>query len=237
MTDGIRHQFEEMEKRLSGGTEVSGTAVDSELTDLKHQLIVEGASKVLFEKGFHGASMREIAAACGMSFGQLYHYISSKDDILYLIHKHSQDLWYQRLKDAEFETIKDPVARLAHALRLSTEFVYENRKMYLFLYTESKYLEREHLKRVLEMDDKNVVGFYRHLLSEIPQIRLAGNEAEVAANLIPFISVFLALRGWNLDLTRFPEHVEFLVEFVFRGLGLDLPAGAGKLPEKEPSRP
>jgi len=49
---------------------------------MKQRLIVERASSVLFKKGFHGTSIRDIAAACEMSMGQLYHYISSKDDIL-----------------------------------------------------------------------------------------------------------------------------------------------------------
>jgi AcrR family transcriptional regulator len=160
-----------------------------------------------------------------MSMGQLYHYISSKDDILYLIHKHSQELWYQRLREAGFETITDPVERLAYALRLSLEFIHENRRLYLFLFTESKYLEREHLKVILELDDKNVVGFYRHLLADIPGLRLEPDDRDVAANLIEFIVVFLALRGWNLDKAKTAEHIDFLLDFMFRGLGLETPSG------------
>jgi len=41
---------------------------------------------------------------------------------------------------------------------------------------------------------------------------------------VSFICLFLALLGWNLDLTdsaAVDEAVDFLVRFIFRGLGLD----------------
>ncbi|MCZ7664680.1 MAG: TetR/AcrR family transcriptional regulator [Thermoleophilia bacterium] len=222
MSGSIEVQLEEMHKRVTQH-EILGSALDRELTEKRQRQIVESASGVLFEKGYHRTSIRDIAAACGMSMGQLYHYISSKDDILYLIHVYSQEIWYEHLRDAGFQSITDPVARLARALRLSLEFIEGHRQLYLFLYTESKHLEREHLKLVLELDDKNVVGFYRHLLADIPGLELDAARRDTAANLVAFIVVFLALRGWNLDTSRISAQVDFLMEFVFRGLGLQLP--------------
>jgi AcrR family transcriptional regulator len=222
VSDSIHLRLEEMQKRVAQD-QVSGSAGDRGLTEKRQQQIVEGAGSVLFEKGFHRTSIRDIATTCGMSMGQLYHYISSKDDILYLIHKHSQAVWYQHLVDAGFEQVADPEERLAYALRGSISFVYANKDLFQFLYSESRHLDREHLKLVLDIDDKNVVGFYRLLLSEIPSLSLGDDGKEVAANLIAFIVVFLALRGWNLDSTKVSEEVDFLVEFTFRGLGLTLP--------------
>jgi AcrR family transcriptional regulator len=222
MTSTQRH-LEEMQQRVASGSLPAGPA-DRELTDMKQRLIVEGASKVLFEKGFGKTSIRDIASACGMSMGQLYHYISSKDDILYLMHRHSQEMWHQHLADAGFDQITDPVAKLEHGLRITIKYLSENRGLYQFIFTESKYLDHEHLKSVLEIDDQNVVGFYRHLLSLIPGSRTKGREAELAANLVAFICVFLPLRGWNLHLKSPADvdvAVEFLVDFIFRGLGID----------------
>ena len=222
MTSTKRH-LDEMQQRVANGSLPAGPAA-RELTEMKQRLIVEGASKVLFEKGFGKTSIRDIASACGMSMGQLYHYISSKDDILHLMHRHSQEMWYQHLADAGFEQISDPLAKLEHGLRITLKYLSENRELYRFLFTESKYLDAEHLQKVLEMDDENVVGFYRHLLSLIPGKRLSKRDSELAANLIAYICLFLALRGWNLDLTEPADTdaaVEFLVDFIFRGLGLD----------------
>jgi AcrR family transcriptional regulator len=218
-----QRQLDAMQQRVAAGSLTAGPA-DRELTALKQHLIIEGASKVLFEKGFCKTSIRDIATACGMSMGQLYHYISSKDDILYLMHRHSQAMWHQHLADAGFEQITDPVAKLEHGLRITIKYLCEYRELYQFIFTESKYLDREHLQKVLEIDDQNVVGFYRHLLSELPGDGIQGREAELAANLVSFICVFLPLRGWNLhlkDAAAVDEAVGFLVDFIFRGLGID----------------
>jgi AcrR family transcriptional regulator len=222
MTTTMEQLLAEMQERVTRHP-LTGTADNRELTEIRQQQIVEAASRVLFEKGFHRTSIRDIAAACGMSMGQLYHYISSKDDLLYLIHSHSQQLWYERVRDADIERLADPVARLAFCLRLSLEFVYEHRQLFLFLYTETKYLDPQLLKLVLDRDDKNVVGFYRRLLADIPALGIGADDREVAANLVEFISVFMALRLWNLDRTRVPETMDFLVEFMLRGLGLAAP--------------
>jgi AcrR family transcriptional regulator len=222
MTSTQRH-LDEMQQRVAEGSLPAGAA-DHELTAMKQRLIVEGASKVLFEKGFGKTSIRDIASACGMSMGQLYHYISSKDDILYLMHRRSQEMWHQYLADAGFEQITNPVAKFEHGLKITIKYLSENRNLYQFLFTESKYLDQEHLQQVLDMDNQNVVGLYRHLLSLIPKSKVRGREAELAANLVSFVCLFLPLRGWNLELTESTDAetvVEFLVDFIFRGLGID----------------
>ncbi|OFV84344.1 MAG: hypothetical protein A2W26_08470 [Acidobacteria bacterium RBG_16_64_8] len=225
--DATQRQLEEMHKRVAQ-PDLLGPATDRELSEMKHRLIVDGASSVLFEKGFHRTSIRDIASACGMSMGQLYHYISSKDDLLYLMHRRMQERWLQHLADAGFEQITDPVARLEHGLRSSMSFLSQNRELLLFLYTETKYLDREHLRQVLDLDDQNVVGFYRHLLSEIPEIGLEERESDLAANLVAFMGVFLALRGWNLDLKNaaaVEAAMDFQVDFTFRALGIERKTG------------
>ena len=218
-----KRQLDEMQQRVAEDPLPAGSA-DRDLTAAKQRLIVEGASEVLFRKGFGKTSIRDIASACGMSMGQLYHYISSKDDILYLMHRHSQERWHQHLADAGFEQITDPMAKLEHGLRISIKYLSENKDLYQFIFTESKYLDKGHLRKVLELDDQNVVGFYRHLLSLIPGSRIQGREAELAGNLVSYICLFLSLRGWNLKLKSEADvdtAVEFLVDFIFRGLGLD----------------
>jgi AcrR family transcriptional regulator len=153
------------------------------------QQIVDGACRLFFKKGYHGTTIREIAIASGMSMGQLYHYISSKDDVLFLIYKHMQMIWYE--------------------------------KLFLFIYTETKYLNRMHLQVVLEMDDKNVVGLWRRLLIEVNQEKLIDGDADFLANLLSYLMVFLPLRGWNLKHKATTETIDSLVKFVLKGLGIE----------------
>ncbi len=127
---------------------VPSSAKDRDLIEMKQQQIVDGACRLFFKKGYHGTTIREIAMASGMSMGQLYHQISSKDDVLFLIYKHMQMIWYEYLVRSRVEEIKDPTHRLRQTLRHTLEFMVENRKPFLFVYTETKYLENRHLKEI-----------------------------------------------------------------------------------------
>jgi AcrR family transcriptional regulator len=181
---------------------------------------VDGACRLFFEKGYHRTTIREIALASGMSMGQLYHYISSKDDVLFLIYKHMQMIWYEHLAQSGIEEVEDPVQRLTGALHHTLEFMVENKELFLFVYTETKYLERRHLRVVLEMDDKNVVGFWRRLLQGVDREKSIKGDLNFLANLISYLMVFLPLRGWNLRDKEESEHLDSLAHFILRGLGI-----------------
>jgi AcrR family transcriptional regulator len=199
---------------------ISSSTKNVHLTEMKHQKIVDGASKVLFKKGYHLTTIREIAKACDMSMGQLYHYISSKDDILFLVHKHMQKIWYDHLESFGVEKIEDPRQKLLSVLGHTLEFMVENKKLIQFVYSESKHLDKKHLRVILEMDDQNVVGYYRRLLMDINKHKSLKEDLNLCANLIAYLNVFLALRGWNLKKIPRKTTIHFLIDFVMRGIGL-----------------
>jgi TetR/AcrR family transcriptional regulator, cholesterol catabolism regulator len=58
---------------------------DTSLVESKRKEIADKATRVFLRKGSHGANMREIAAECDMSIGSIYHYVGSKQDILFMI--------------------------------------------------------------------------------------------------------------------------------------------------------
>lgn len=189
------------------------------LIEKRRQQIVDGACTVFLKKGYHPTTTRDIASACGMSVGQLYHYISSKDDVLYLVHKHTQNLWFNHLRKSEIEKITDPLEKFSKALHQSLVFITENKKLFQFIYSESKYLDKKHLKIVLDMDSKNVIGFWRNLLSELNTRHPIKGDEEFLSSLIAYLMVFLALRGWTLK-GKGSDYEELLVDFILKGLGV-----------------
>jgi TetR/AcrR family transcriptional regulator, cholesterol catabolism regulator len=60
--------------------------------------ILGHATDVFCEKGYEGASMRDLARASGMSLAGLYYYFESKERLLYLIQKHTFTTVVERLK-------------------------------------------------------------------------------------------------------------------------------------------
>jgi len=195
-------------------------AKDAILTERKRKQIVEGACRLFFKKGYHGTTIREIASAAGMSLGQLYHYISSKDDILFLVYRHMQELWRQHLVETGIDRGHDPIEKLKKALRETTAFMAKNKKLLLFIYTESKYLDQRHLKAVLEMDDEEVVGFWRRILIGANEGGEIKGDINLLANIISYLMVFFPMRGWNVKEIPFEETANRLTEFILMGLGL-----------------
>jgi AcrR family transcriptional regulator len=199
---------------------VSASTQNSALIEERHQQIVDGASKIFFEKGYHPTTTREIAKACGMSIGQLYHYIRSKDDVLYLIHKHMHKLWYDYLRRSNLEQIDDPVQKFTEALRQILHFQIENKKLIQFVYSESKYLDKKHFKVVLEMDYQHVIGFWRGLLEELNKKKSVEGDLDILASLVAFVLVFVPLRGWTLREKSTKRVLDSLQNFILKGLGV-----------------
>lgn len=201
-------------------TSIPGSAKDRDLVEKRQDQIVQGALSLFYEKGFNRSSIREIAYACGMSMGQLYHYISSKDDILFLVHKYMHELVVKTLISSGLDSIKDPRGRLVHAVRTTLELMAEHPKLFQFVYTESKHLGREHLRAILAMDDEHVVGFYRRVIAETKHGDITEKELDLAANIVAYTMVFQSMRGWNLKLTTVHENIDFVTNFIMKGLGL-----------------
>jgi len=60
--------------------------------------ILAHATDVFCEKGYEGASMRDLSRATGMSLAGLYYYFESKERLLFLIQKHTFSTIVQQLK-------------------------------------------------------------------------------------------------------------------------------------------
>jgi TetR/AcrR family transcriptional regulator, cholesterol catabolism regulator len=60
--------------------------------------ILSHATDVFCEKGYEGASMRDLSRASGMSLAGLYYYFESKERLLFLIQRHTFSTIVQRLK-------------------------------------------------------------------------------------------------------------------------------------------
>jgi len=73
--------------------------------------ILVHATDVFYEKGYEGASMRDLSRASGMSLAGLYYYFESKERLLYLIQKHTFTTIVERLRD-RLQDVSDPEQRI-----------------------------------------------------------------------------------------------------------------------------
>src|SRR5438445_6693744 len=73
--------------------------------------VLDHATEVFCEKGYEGASMRDLSRASGMSLAGLYHYFESKERLLYLIQKETFTTIVRKLK-TRLEESDEPEQRV-----------------------------------------------------------------------------------------------------------------------------
>jgi AcrR family transcriptional regulator len=93
--------------------------------DGKRLHLLDAAARVFSEEGYDKASMRRIAAEAGVSLAGIYHYVASKEEILYWIQYHTFDSLLRGLKRS-LEGVVDPRRRLAAAVRNHVRHFGEN---------------------------------------------------------------------------------------------------------------
>jgi len=126
-----------------------------ELAQKRQKQIYRGALRIFKKKGFHSASIREIAEASNLSLGSLYDYIQKKEDILFLVHNEIMDEISNRLSDC-LEKYKDPVENFGNIIKEIFSLSRELHDEVQIIYTETKSLEDEYLKKILDREAKYV---------------------------------------------------------------------------------
>lgn len=102
----------------------SAPAPDSRF-DRRLSEILSHATGVFCDKGYEGASMRDLSRASGMSLAGLYHYFGSKERLLYLIQKHTFTTIVEELKK-RLAGVADPAERIRIFIQNHLEYFVTN---------------------------------------------------------------------------------------------------------------
>jgi len=95
--------------------------------DRRLNKILLHATEVFYEKGYAGASMRDLSRASGMSLSGLYYYFESKEKLLYLIQKETFTTIVERLRE-RLEAVSDPEQRIRIFILNHLEYFLVNRR-------------------------------------------------------------------------------------------------------------
>ena len=102
--------------------------------------ILGHATDVFDEKGYAGASMRDLSRATGMSLAGLYYYFESKEKLLYLIQRHTFTTILERLK-SRLDGVADPEQRIRVFIANHLEYFLANQKAMKVLSHEDEVLK------------------------------------------------------------------------------------------------
>lgn len=206
---------------------------DRELVEQRHEQIFNAASRIFISRGYHRATVREIAEEAGLSLGSLYSYIRTKEDILYLVFEKLTTTLRTRIREA-IDRIQGPVGQITAALRADLRTTEQYQDEILLMYQETKSLDRQSCRAVLSREAE-YVGFFEEILRVGYERGVFKGDPRLSADIIAYLCSILALRRWNLR-RRFSsaEAMEGLIAFILRGLGVAEGQGSEGAPVARP---
>lgn len=187
-------------KRKKGAVarkEVKTRIKNPELIDRRRKQIIDGAIQVFTAKGFHSATVREIADAAGLTMGSLYNYIRSKEDIIYIVYDYITGILRDEVKDA-ITDLADPGERLKAALSQNLRTVHQYQDVVMFIYKASTFLDKESLHDVLTRETEYIELFEDLLRDYFRGRAVDENRLRLAADLLTYIPVIVTFRRWSL---------------------------------------
>ncbi len=104
--------------------------------------ILEAAARIFSEKGFHAASMQDIADAVNLQKASLYYHFSSKQEILLSLLDHALDLLIERLEIVLSQPLP-PDEKLRQAMSSYMQTIAENQNLSAVLLLEIRALDPE----------------------------------------------------------------------------------------------
>ena len=188
------------QKNHSDANEVPTQIKNPELVQQRRRQIIDSTVKLFIEHGYHKTTTRMIAKASGFSIGSLYEYVSSKEDLLYLvcqtIHQEVQAAVEEALsrKGDDRERLAEVIGEFLLVCDMMSDHI-------LLMYQVTQFLPKKWEERVLQ-NELNITKIFIDILKELCEKGVLPDCDDKTINLIGHnVSVLghmWAFRRWNL---------------------------------------
>nr|WP_281432416.1 TetR/AcrR family transcriptional regulator [Desulfatitalea alkaliphila] len=180
--------------------EIPTQVKNQDLVARRRSQIVDAAVEMFLQKGFHRTTTRQIARAAGISNGLLYEYVSTKEDILYLV----CDAIHAEMQRAVTDALARPANGghpLAAVIRQYFLVCHRMGDHILLIYQETQSLPGKWRKVVLE-NEMRITRLFRKAIDQLVRQGalppLDGSGRELIAHNISVLGHMWAFRRWSL---------------------------------------
>lgn len=181
----------------SNGNKVEAQVADAELVQRRQREIAEAALRRFAVAGFHGTTIKSIAAEAGIAVGSVYDYIRRKEDLLDLIYDLVMSDVQLEMKEA-VEEAADPQQRLRALIYVNLSVLDRMHDFFLLMYRESGNLRQDSLEHV-QRKENDYIDLYRDCLREgVKSGTFRQLDVDAHAVLIAFSCSVWTLKRWNL---------------------------------------
>jgi AcrR family transcriptional regulator len=111
--------------------------------------VVEAAAKVFYQKGYPDATVQDIADELGILKGSLYHYVDTKEDLLFQLIEQVHSEVQRILDEIRAEEDLKPLERLALYVRRQVEYNLDNLQRISIYYQDLESLTGARLEAII----------------------------------------------------------------------------------------
>ena len=196
-------------------SEVPTQIKNQDLVRERRRHIIDSTVKLFIEHGYHKTTTRMIAKAANFSIGSLYEYVSSKEDLLYLVCKAIHGEVLDAVEDALSASSKEK-EQLAQVIR---QYFYVCDKMadhILLMYKVTQFLPDQWQKRVME-NEMRITDIFVKTLTRMAVDGESGKgpAIELVAHNIAVLGQAWAFRRWYYSKHyTIDEYIAFQTEFI-----------------------
>jgi AcrR family transcriptional regulator len=187
------------------------------------EAILEAAARAFAERGFPGASMSELARACGVSKALLYHYYTNKEELLFDMTERYMTRLVALCAEIEAQSLP-PHDHLAALIRSFLSEYQTSQHKHMVLTHDFKFLE-ETRRKIIVKKQRAVVDTFRRAISAATDGRLSSEAALPAAMLV------FGMINWTFTWLKpggvmsYAEFAEWVIRMIEGGIGnLAVPA-------------
>lgn len=192
-----------MRTKDTDAIEVETQIKNQDLVHERRRQIVDAAVKLFIEHGYHKTTTRLLAKATGLSIGTMYDYISTKEDVLYLVCMaiHSE------VEEGVKEALARPLSGTDALAEVIREFFLVCDKMsdhVLLMYQVTHFLSPKWQRKVLEAE----IGITDLFVEAMQQIKKTGTLPELDDDTITLIGHNISVIGhtWAFRRWYFAKH-------------------------------
>jgi AcrR family transcriptional regulator len=205
-----------MRVRTKDSIEVATQIKNKDLVEQRRRQIVDGAVKLFIKHGYHKTTTRILAKETGLSIGSLYEYVTTKEDILYLVSMAIHSEVERGLTEALAQS-SGGYNSLAAIIR--EHFLVCNRMSdhVLLMYQVTHFLSEKWQKKVLEAEIRitNLFIDAMQQLKKDGKLSLDDGSIILMGHNISVIGHTWAFRRWHFSkLFTIEEYIEKQTEFI-----------------------
>lgn len=182
--------------------------------------IIKKASKLFIKKSFDRTSIRDIAGACEMAMGTLYHYIGSKDNLLRLVvETHSEKTREVVAHLQQARKSASPVEALVDSINFFIQAIEKDKEIFVFIFTEAKVMPPHNRRVLLDTQREIVRAFGQIILKGRREGVFFTRDVYLAAHSLVSLVEMWGVKWWYLrDRYTFGQYKDFITRFTLKSI-------------------